>query len=280
MINSLFKSCDLFYKIAKTNEAIAILKSNIGNYIHFSNSERFGISYHKNIHPGNPRALYGFPLTRTNYENISNNKNSFYDYMYSKYIYVFSVNGNILDIDNINSKDLLEKVKNLIKKYPNLNYDISKFKTINGIEFIRLINYLSKMLFKNEHSGMNILLRELGYDAIETKKYGFGDDLESEIAVVNPASINLIAKLDNPMLSKEQIKEISWYQSEDYLKQKENENKIKEQKEKDLLKLRIQKLNEEEELYEKERKLLKEHKFDEAKMLRELYNEKWRDLLP
>ena len=31
------------------------LKDNVGKYIHFSDSDRAGISFNKDIHPGNPR---------------------------------------------------------------------------------------------------------------------------------------------------------------------------------------------------------------------------------
>jgi len=226
--SSLIRKINLFeklsqYKVARKVDDLAMLQANIGNYIHFSNSDRFGISYHKDIHPGNPRGVYGFPFTNEKYERIKTNKpSSFDDYGHSKYIYIFSVNGNILNMDNININDLSNKLREIVtRKYKKTSYNIIDNPTIKpysvpGAEFLYWIGRIARELFKNEHSGVNVLLRDLGYDAIETRKYGFGDNIASEIAVLNPSSVNLIAKINNPMMNKEQIKEIDWYNSPEY----------------------------------------------------------------
>ena len=39
----------------------------------------------------------------------------------------------------------------------------------------------------------------LGYDAMETSNYGFKDGIKSQIVVLNPKSLNLISKIDNPL---------------------------------------------------------------------------------
>lgn len=283
---ALLDACNNFYKIARKQENLSVLKANIGNYIHFSNSDRFGISYHKDVHPGNPRAIYGFPLTDKKYQKIiKDGVDSFYEYGYSKYIYVFSVNGNILNLDSINAKELSNNFKTLLQsKYSKSlrsNYNIIySFDISNGTEFLRLIGQVAKDLFKNEHSGINILLRDLGYDAIETSKYGFGDDIESEIAVLNPSAVNVIAKINNPMLNKEQIKEIEWYQSPAYAEEQRKKELLKEEdrkkREQELAKKR-QYLDEEKETYDLVNKLISDHKFDEANSVRKQFKEKWKD---
>jgi hypothetical protein len=55
----------------------------------------------------------------------------------------------------------------------------------------------------------------------------------SEIAVLNPLAVNLIAKINNPMLSKKDIEEIDWYESPAYKSQKKEEEKMRQQKEQD-----------------------------------------------
>jgi hypothetical protein len=252
-LQKLIFKCANFYSLARKSEDLSILKANIGNYIHFSNSERFGISYHKDIHPGNPRGVYGFPLTATIYQRIVENKPEiieriFYDYGYSKYIYIFSVKGNILDIDNVNLEELTNKVRNFVRTtYSKSGKDLSgllsspssRLNLSDGSQFLRWIDQISKDIFKNEHSGVNIILRGIGYDAIETKNYGFDDDLHSEIAVLNPTAINLIAKITNPILTKEDIKEIDWVMSDEYKeqqKQKEIERNKKSEERLNLLK--------------------------------------------
>lgn len=209
-------------KIARKSDDLEILKNNIGNYIHFSDSDRFGISYHKNIHPGNPRGVYGFPLTSNYFQDILNNRNSFYEFGYGKYIYIFSVNGNILNLDNINLDEMYVKIKSFLEQ----NYPVSvgnwikfwqqtlnpkslqtKYKSAEATFLEWLYNiftdYRRQGLLKNEHSAMNIFLRGAGYDAMETKDYGFGDHIRSEIVVLNPSSVNLIAKITNPLGLKE-----------------------------------------------------------------------------
>lgn len=287
-IGVLLDKCDTFYKVARKQEDLAILTSNIGNYVHFSNSDRFGISYHKNIHPGNPRGIYGFTLTPSKLEAIvENNHEAFYDYGTSKYIYIFSVTGNILDMDNINLEEAASKMKQFVRaKYPKGSYHATYVPTPgpytrSGAEFLSWVNRISSDIFKNEHSGVNVLLRGMGYDAVETKNYGFGDDIASQIVVINPQVANLIAKVNNPMLSKELIKEINWYNSPAYLKELENKDKER---------LQRQKLQEEqvargrqfsienEQFYQLERTMIKEHKYDELEKARKEFKEKWKDM--
>jgi hypothetical protein len=283
---ALLDACNTFYKVARKQEDLSILKANIGNYIHFSNSDRFGISYHKDVHPGNPRAIYGFPLTDKKYQKIVNNViDDFYEYGYSKYIYVFSVSGNILNIDSVNAQELSDNLKEILQsKYSKSlrsKYNIIyPFDVSNGTQFLRLVGRVAKDLFKNEHSGINVLLRDLGYDAIETSKYGFGDDIESEIAVLNPLAVNVIAKINNPMLNKEQLKEIEWYQSPEYAEEQRKKELIREEKRKKTdqeLARKKQFLDEEKETYNLVSKLNSDHKFDEATAVRNAFKEKWKD---
>lgn len=283
---ALLDACNNFYKIARKQENLIILKANIGNYIHFSNSDRFGISYHKDVHPGNPRAIYGFPLTEQKYQKIvKGTVGAFYEYEYSKYIYIFSVNGNVLNIDSANAKELSDRLKEIVQaKYSKLlrsNYAvIYPFDVSNGTDFFRLVGLLAKDLFKNEHSGVNVLLRDLGYDAIETSKYGFGDDIDAEIAVLNPSAANVIAKITNPMMSKEQLKEIDWYQSPEYAEEQKKKEALKDQERKKReqeIARKQQFLNEEKETYDLVQKLNTEHKFDEAAAAKNKFKEKWRE---
>lgn len=234
-------ACD-FEKIARKKDALEILKNNIGNYIHFSNSDRFGISFHKNIHPGNPRGIYGFKLTPQKYQSLITKKDLSYNFEYfehSKYIYIFDVKGNILNLDELNIEDMFNKIKEFINirnptEINNYNFTFGKpkqetrFIQNDSIIFLRWLNQVSKSLFKNEHSGLNILLRGIGYDAIETNDFGFGDSLKSEIAVLNPSTINLIDKIENPLLSREDIKEIDYLNSDEYKWIKEQEKLKKE----------------------------------------------------
>lgn len=289
-LEALSQKCHIFYKAARKIEDLAILQANIGKYIHFSNSDRLGINYGGALHPGNPKAVYGFPFTAAKYEKIVQNKpDAFYDYGYNKYIYIFDVTGNILDMDNLNLPELASKVRSFIlSNYPKGSYHTLYGPTpgpysVPGAEFLSWLNRIAEDSFKNSAVGVNVLLRGIGYDAMLTMKYGFGDDIASEIAVLNPSCINLVAKIKNPMLTKEQVKEIEWYESQEYradqaLKQKEREDL--KQKQNELLEKHKQKIEEEHEVYEKERQLLREKKFDEAIALRQKYNEKWKDLQP
>ena len=69
---------------------------------HFSNSDRLGINYGGGLHPGNPKGIYGFPLTADKYGKIEKNEpDTFYDYGYSKYVYIFGVNGTVLNMDDL-----------------------------------------------------------------------------------------------------------------------------------------------------------------------------------
>ena len=116
-LQALLHRCDVFYKVARKAEDLAVLKANIGKYVHFSNSDRLGINYGGGLHPGNPKAVYGFPLTAGKYQRIEENKpDTFYDYGYHKYIYIFDVTGNILDMDNPNLPELVAKMRKFSKK--------------------------------------------------------------------------------------------------------------------------------------------------------------------
>lgn len=119
-LQALLHRCDAFYKIARKSEGLAVLKANIGNYVHFSSSDRLGINYGGDLHPGNPKAVYGFPLTAGKYQKIEESKpDAFYDYGYNKYIYIFGVTGNILDMDNLNLPELAIKMREFVKtNYP------------------------------------------------------------------------------------------------------------------------------------------------------------------
>lgn len=238
----LLRACFAFSKEARKHEDLAVLEANIGNYIHFSSSERLGISYGKNIHPGNPKAVYGFPLTTGRLNAIKQNKiDAFEGFGYSKYIYIFSCTGKILDIDNIDLEEITKRIREFATSKYGSNYHLMysprpRPYTPNGgifLEWLKQIftEYQEKGIFKNEHNAANILLRGIGYDALETKKFGFGDDMSSQIAIMNPNAVNLIAKINNPMMSKEDIKEIDWYNSEEYKVEQENKRKAREQAE-------------------------------------------------
>jgi hypothetical protein len=262
MYKDLIHRCELFCKFARKADDLAILKNNIGNYIHFSNSSRLGIHYSGDLHPGNPRAVYGFPLTSVSFQSMLGHSQYKFEDFYefgsgSKYIYIFSVNGNILNMDNLNIPELHLKMKTFVKaNYPKGQYHTRYIPepapySKSGPEFLHWVGRIAKDIFKNEHSGVNILLRGIGYDAIETRRGGFGDDLTAEIAVLNPSAVNLIAIVNNPILSKDDIKVIDWYNGPEY---KEYNNK------------RI--------------KLLNEGKFDEANALRKEVESKWTKIDP
>lgn len=271
-------------KVARRADDLNVLKQNVDNYIHFSNSDRFGISYHKNIHPGNPRGVYGFPLDAKKYQLIAENKSDiFYDYGYSKYIYIFNVSGNILDMDNINLAELANKVRQFVRtKAPKTSYyAITIPEPIpyrkDGTAFLQWIGQVANDIYKNEHSGINILLRGIGYDALETRYYGFGDDIASEIAVINPSAINLIAKINNPMLSKEDLKDIRWKESPEYLQQLEEKVKIREQEH--IARIDRIKMHDEEKKHvdELSKQLFKDKKYDESLAVVKDFNAKWND---
>jgi hypothetical protein len=261
-MNDLFDRCNQFYKAARKVDDIAILQANIGKYIHFSSSDRFGISYHKNIHPGNPRGVYGFPLTFGRLAAIANNKvDAFDDYGWNKYIYIFEVGGNILNMDTIDLKEISSKVREFARsKYPSIaNWHVRYTPEQmpyqkDGHMFMQWINqvfddYKQAGVFKNEHSAANILIRGAGYDAMETKSYGFGDDIGSEICVLNPSVITLVAKVNNPMLNKEQLKEVEYYASDAY----KEEQRLKEKKYEEDMLMRLQEIKKMREKLDKER---------------------------
>ena len=212
--SNLMKNIIVYANLIRVQKDLDILKQNIGNYIHFSDSERFGISYHKNVAPGNPRGLYGFPLTNEKLNAIINKSNlgSWEQFAYGKHIYIFSVNGNILNLEDYNFDQIAKNILSLLKskynfsdqeiywaKYMDLSTAIEKRSFFDLIW--RLFEILrNKKLVSNEHSYLNTILRLLGFDAIETNANGFNDDMVAEICVVNPLSINLITKIDNPVL--------------------------------------------------------------------------------
>lgn len=287
-LQTLFSRCNVFYKIARKEEDLATLKANIGKYIHFSNSDRLGINYSGSLHPGNPKAVYGFPLTPIKYQKIVENKpDSFYDYGYHKYIYIFDVTGNVLDMDNINLPELSTKIKKFVNdNYPKGNWHAGHVPTPGpyartGVEFLNWIGRISKEVFKNEHSGVNVLMRGIGYDAMLTNNYGFGDDIPSEIAILTPSSVNTIAKVNNPMLTKEQIKEIDWYNSPEYATEQAEKEMIRveqQKKREELIAKHTQKIEEERALWNKINELLHQKKFDEVEALQQEHKNKWKDL--
>jgi hypothetical protein len=284
--NSLFQHCNQFCKLARKEDALSVLKANIGKYIHFSNSERFGIHYSKGVHPGNPRAVYGFPLTPLKYQALTkDNFEAFYEFGFAKYIYVFDVSGKILDMDNPDLNTLAKQIAALARSKYGPNYHLSytpqpqSYNKAAGPTLLEWLNdiiedYRRAGIFKDVHSAINILLRHAGYDAMETRHYGFGDDIGSEIAVLNPPSINLIAKLDNPMLSKEDLATIN--RQED-IKQKQQERWIRQDKELDIrIKERQNRLEtyrqEEQKMKQSYEQLLASRKFEEAeRLMREFY---------
>lgn len=218
--NIIFK-CNIFYKNARKSDDIEILKSNINNYVHFSDSERFGISFHKDIHPGNPRGLYGIKLSKEMIDGfVSGIETSEMDqYANRKYIYIFNVNGNILDIDNVNQEEIFIKIRNFLATYyknkiSKWQYDTIRFsdfsagnpynkKTIWGplAYFYQILKYENAV--KNEHSFVNIVLRGIGFDGIETNNYKFEDGIKSQICILNPTSINLLNKINNPLFKEQ-----------------------------------------------------------------------------
>ena len=285
--NALLARCNSFVKLARKVDDLATLKANIGKYVHFSNSDRLGINYGGQLHPGNPKAVYGFPLTAAKYEAIVKNvPEAFSDYGYNKYIYIFDVSGNILNMDSIDLQNESYKIQQFVQQHYRSSYHASYIPTpipytSDSVEFLRWIGRIAKDLFKNVHSGVNVLLRGIGYDAIETKSGGFGDDINTEIAVLNPSAVNLVAKVNNPMLTKEQLREIDWLQSPEYAAQQaQKQLEVDEQDRQyaESLARHQQYMQEEKDLYQLERKLWKEHKFDEADILRKQFKDKWRDL--
>jgi hypothetical protein len=287
---ALLNEIDQFCKLARREEDLVTLQANIGNYIHFSNSDRFGISYHKDIHPGNPRAIYGFPLTSSGFKALVE-KNfdfpMFQDYGSLRYIYIFNVSGQILDMDNIDLKEMSSKVRDFAKhkflgkgNY-HLSYDPTSEPYRNsGTSFMQWLHrivedYKHNGILSNEHSAMNILLRGTGYDAIKTNNYGFGDDIKTEVAVVNPSTASLIAKVNNPMLTKEDIQKQEQWDFNHSLYKKEKEILEKQQEEKyNNYKHLLQKWKaEEEKARALSNKLWAERKYQEANEVMQKFEE-------
>jgi hypothetical protein len=201
-------------KLSRKKDDLAMLKANIGNYIHFSNSDRLGIHYSGELYPGNPKAVYGFPLTAGKYALIENNKPRLFDpFGDEKYIYVFSVSGNILNMDAPNLEEIAHKVRDFVRGRKGKSYHILYVPqplpyASPGATLLEWLNQVAEEIFKDRSGGVNVLLRGIGYDAMETHRNGFGDGISSEIAVLNPSAVNLIAKLNNPLRTKEIDQEI------------------------------------------------------------------------
>jgi len=306
-LDGLINKCNLFYKVARKQDNLEILKSNIGNYIHFSNSDRFGISYHHNIHPGNPRGVYGFPLTPELFNLITKNNAHMEDYGYSKYIYIFNTTGNVLNLDNFDLKEVAKKIRDFfVSQYGDkvsdltikmLDLHIRQIGTgiIGGVKPLHdiissVINSLTlSNVMVNEHSAFNVIIRGAGFDAMETRKGGFLDNIREEIVILNPATINLITKIDNPMLSKKDVDKINWENSDEYKEQRERARRAKEFEEEERLDAINRLNNERAKLNQMEQDLREERKrsgsspeylakLDLHLELTKKLNEKWKHL--
>ena len=92
-IHSLFKISEFFLKEARRSDDIEILRQNIGNYIHFTDSERFGINFKKKIlgFGANPKGIYGYPLTESKFNKFifGQKIREWSSWINAKYIYFF-----------------------------------------------------------------------------------------------------------------------------------------------------------------------------------------------
>lgn len=241
--------------IGEKRKAIELQKinDNIGKYIHFSDSDRAGISFNKNVHPGNPRGFYGFPLTKDKATALaSGNREAFDHYGHRKYIYIFDVSGNILDLENFDLEVEFKKLSDLVETSSIKNKDIlpkSIKNLIGNRASYKLLSFIASIMHelgrKNDNSTMNYLFRKLGYDAILTNKEGMGDYIDEQIIVLTPTSINILHKLENPLaLSKEEIQESDRYVAE--VKRKNEEYEKARAKEMEELKVRMKEYEEKE----------------------------------
>lgn len=297
-LDSLINKCETFHKLARKQDDLAVLKANIGNYIHFSDSERFGISYNKVYNIENPRGVYGFPLTPEHYQSITENKphSNIEDYAISKYIYIFNTSGTILNLDDFDIKEVGAKIYNFFLSQYSGRVDKSRLKILhdyvdklinsgtygltnlhNIIHGILQTMKKAEILF-NTHSGFNVIMRGAGYDAMETRYYGFRDQIKQEICVLDPSKVNLIAKINNPMITKEDLKEINWYQSEEYQEQKRQKTLQREESERNAEALHKEYNEGRRRVDELERQLFKEKKYDEAMAVVREFNAKWKDV--
>jgi hypothetical protein len=212
------------------------ITESIGKYIHFSDSDRAGISFDRDIHPGNPRGFYGYPLTPSRAKAISSgNRDAFDEYGHRKYIYVFDVTGNILNLDKFDLEHEFQKLLNYVKN-SNLKYkdSISWMTSSDDLgrgsssyKLIRFVQQIARMMGTNEHSALNSLYRKLGYDAIFTRSGGLGDDITEQIVVLSPSSINIVHKLENPLgLTKEEEEEDKKFMT-DLQKKKEDRDRAR-----------------------------------------------------
>lgn len=203
-----------FEKLARKNDDINVLKTNVNNYIHFSDSDRIGISFHKNIHPGNPRGIYGIKLTPSLLDSIILNKKTpdiidCQEYIHKKYIYIFSISGNILNLDSMDSKDILSRVKKFVRihyknKMKDIYYDVLRTWYYDTDDFFKEIYKLYDFIkssgsVSNEHSFMNIIWRGIGYDALTTENGGLKDGIVNQCVVLSPSAINILHKINNPI---------------------------------------------------------------------------------
>lgn len=232
--------------IGEKRKAIEIQKltESVGKYIHFSDSDRSGISFNKDVHPGNPRGFYGYPLTPDKAKAISNgNRDAFDDYGHRKYIYVFDATGNVLNLDKFDLETefnkLLNYVENSTLKYKS-TLSWMRLEDLQGsrpsYKLLWFMQQIVRMLGGNEHSAMNSLYRKLGYDVILTNTGGLGDDIREQVIVLTPSSINILHKLENPLgLTKEEVEEDRKYQAEAKARREENEKQwAKEKEERDI----------------------------------------------
>jgi hypothetical protein len=218
----LLDKVDLFFKMSSTFDDLDKLRENVGNYIHFSDSDRFGISYHKDIHPGNPRGVYGIKLTPKLVSSFISGMpvDEMYDYSGKKYVYIFSVSGNILNIDSAKHEELFNAVRRFLVTYYSGKVSDFELETIKYSSFAEMNPYAKRNgepgdilpclrkfydilrsggAIKNQHSFYNIVWRGIGVDALETSNNGFHDGIKSQIAVVSPSAAALLHKINNPL---------------------------------------------------------------------------------
>jgi hypothetical protein len=216
--------------------------ANVGKYIHFSDSDRAGITFNGGIHPGNPRGFYGFPLTAAKVKSIvDGNRDAFEDYGHKKFAYLFDVSGNILNLDDFNLENEFNKLLGYVKSNEVLKsrstLDWTRFEDLKGskdsYKLLWFISQIARSLGGDEHSRLNSLFRMLGYDALKTNKMGLGDDIQEQIVVLVPTSIKILYKLENPMaLTKEEIEEDRKYTANLKATMEERERARREEKEK------------------------------------------------
>ena len=198
------------------------LAASVGKYVHFSDSDRAGISYNKDVHPGNPRGFYGYPLTPSKLNSmLKGDRDAFDEYGHRKYIYVFDVKGRVLDLESFDLVEEFKKLYDWAKHQPEIMKTMMTWLEVKDFEqalptwtllkFMRdVIGHMTRAhMMKNEASAMNFLFRQvLHYDAVVTTNEGMRDDIRSQIIVLTPTAIKILHKIDNPMgLTKQEIEE-------------------------------------------------------------------------